>query len=446
MGDRKEDAITSSLLEGLSRKTKYYRDLSHPLKYSDYDIMMDPKQKTLWEGPSPLTVIHIDGYKPVRTDAAFSDDRVVRNESMINQTIQYAKKNGLPVPKTKLHVWVSDRQPWGRLNEVDKSVPVYLYAAPRNSRFILFPDNTYDLLEISRKYSGTGLNWDQIKSKFYEQSDKINKQTSGVIKQISGILEQIDDFLAQTGSFHEHKDELIKKISAVSDRMNNILKQNVIYFKGTPTTLRHSRIREQIYLNTLNDSLCTGKETLFKPGLQRESNDVDIVLKDDIKRNVTPSDKMIIQLDAWKSYIPVWEFAKYKYLLNLPGHYPWSNRMKYLFLTKSLVINVSVTTKGSDYVDEPFDTISDYIFKPDEDYVDIGMTYFVPKRRHGIDTPVEQITENNRVYKEILSVMNTPSEAYARMTKSAYDKANAFSMEHIYMYLYHLILFNAEIF
>jgi hypothetical protein len=155
---------------------------------------------------------------------------------------------------------------------------------------------------------------------------------------------------------------------------------------------------------------------------------------------------MVVQLDAWKSYVPVWEFAKYKYLLNLPGHYPWSNRMKYLFMSKSLVINVSVITKGSDYIDEPFETISDYIFKPSVDYLDINMTYFVPKNRHALNTPVEQVTENNRVYNDILSAVDVSADTYTKITNSAYDKANALNLDHIYKYMYHLILFNAEIF
>lgn len=400
-----EAIVESLLLEGLAKKTKYYRDLPKPLDYSTYDILFNNSKKSRWQGPSPLTVVHIDGYDPVRTVSEFIDERVTRNENLINQTIQYAKRLGLPVPKTKLHIWVSDRQPW-MLSGVDHKVPIYVYAAPLNSKFILFPDNSYDCLETSQKYTGSGLNWDQIKLKFNEY---------------------------HTDSKQEEKQD------------TPISKQDVIFFKGTPTTLKHSRLREQLYLNSVNDTLCTGKESLFKPSNLRNTNDIDIILRNDIKRGKL-SERMVVQLDAWKSYVPVWEFAKYKYLLNLPGHYPWSNRMKYLFMSKSLVINVSVITKGSDYIDEPFETISDYIFKPSVDYLDINMTYFVPKNRHALNTPVEQVTENNRVYNDILSAVDVSADIYTKITNSAYDKANALNLDHIYKYMYHLILFNAEIF
>lgn len=81
-------------------------------------------------------------------------------------------------------------------------------------------------------------------------------------------------------------------------------KQKIIYFKGTPTTRKIHRIREILH-------------------------DYAVDRKD-----------MLISLDAWKKYEPVTNYSKYLFLLNLPGHYPWSNRLKYLFLTNSIVINV----------------------------------------------------------------------------------------------------------
>lgn len=396
MEEKPADCIECALLYGLTEKTKYYRDLSRPRDYNVYNVLFNNSKKSMWQGPSPLTVVHIDGYNPVRTVAEFTDDRVLRNENLINQTVQYAKRQGLPVPKTKLHIWVSDRQPW-MLGGVDKLVPIYVYAAPAGSRFILFPDNSFDCLEVSKKYDKAGLNWDQIKSRI--------------------------------------KENLV------------VDKKPVIFFKGTPTTIKHSKLREQMYLNATNNTLCSGTENLFKPSNSHSIKDIEVILAGDIKhdKHIT-SDKMIIQLDAWKSYVPVWEFTKYKYLLNLPGHYPWSNRMKYLFMTRSLVINVSVTTVGSDYVDEPFETIISYIFKQGTDYLDYNMTYFVPKNRHALQTCTEQITENNRVYNAILSTVDVSDSTYDKITNSAYGKANELNLDHICKYIYRLILFNAEIF
>lgn len=390
-----DQQVEKDLLEGLNQKTQYYRELPRPLDKSAYNTLFENSKKSRWQGPSSLTVVHLDGYKLAKTVSEFRDDRVIRNENLINQTIQYAKENNLPIPATSLHIWVSDRQPW-MLGGVDKKVPIYVFAAPKNSKFILFPDNSFDCLETSAKYSGSGMNWDQIKQKFLENP----------------IID----------------------------------KKDIIYFKGTPTTFKHSRLREQLYLIAKNGTYCTGKESLFKPAEERKTNNANTALSKDLIKNPKPNEHVLIDLDAWNTYIPVWEFAKYKYLLNLPGHYPWSNRMKYLFLTKSLVINVSVTTIGSDYVDEPFETIIDYIFKPNVDYLDKHTTYFVPKHRHSLDTPIEQITENNIVFNYITSVRDTPRDLYDKITESAYTKASTLNMTHIYKYIYNLILFNAEIF
>jgi hypothetical protein len=47
-------------------------------------------------------------------------------------------------------------------------------------------------------------------------------------------------------------------------------------------------------------------------------------------------------------YTPIYEWSRYKYLLNLPGHYPWSNRKKYLFLLESPIIDINVDVKCYD--------------------------------------------------------------------------------------------------
>jgi hypothetical protein len=84
------------------------------------------------------------------------------------------------------------------------------------------------------------------------------------------------------------------------------LKKNVIFFKGTATTKKTFKLREDL------------EEYARKR-----------------------KDFLEIKLDGWQHYEPVENFSKYKFLLNLPGHYHWSNRLKYLFLMKSFVINVN---------------------------------------------------------------------------------------------------------
>lgn len=81
----------------------------------------------------------------------------------------------------------------------------------------------------------------------------------------------------------------------------------------------------------------------------------------------------LLILEETQKFTPVYEWCRYKYLLNLPGHYPWSNRLKYLMLLDSVVINVDVaTTHFNDgaqteiiFRDEPYSTFLELVVGTD---------------------------------------------------------------------------------
>lgn len=50
------------------------------------------------------------------------------------------------------------------------------------------------------------------------------------------------------------------------------------------------------------------------------------------------------KIEITTDYNDLSDWCKYKALLNLPGHYPWSNRLKYLLLTDSDIIDVNIKT------------------------------------------------------------------------------------------------------
>lgn len=56
-----------------------------------------------------------------------------------------------------------------------------------------------------------------------------------------------------------------------------------------------------------------------------------------------------LEIDVGNGKVPIHRFSQYKYLLNLPGHQPWSYRFKFLFLMKSLVININMVIIYTDY-------------------------------------------------------------------------------------------------
>ncbi len=116
--------------------------------------------------------------------------------------------------------------------------------------------------------------------------EKYDKESS---KNWDQSVEIIDTEVAQKRAIHEHK-------------------QPVVYFKGAFTGKFLYNIRENIF------------------NLHRKFNNSLLKLE-----KLIPG-----------KYTPVYEWYKYKYLLNLPGHYPWSNRLKYIMLLDSIILNVNV--------------------------------------------------------------------------------------------------------
>ena len=52
------------------------------------------------------------------------------------------------------------------------------------------------------------------------------------------------------------------------------------------------------------------------------------------------------------SYFPLYHFCEYKYLLNLPGHQPWSYRLTKILPMGSLVVDVNVLQHYSEFKDQ----------------------------------------------------------------------------------------------
>jgi len=194
-------------------------------------------------------------------------------------------------------------------------------------------------------------------------------------------------------------------------------KMDKIYFKGADTTKRIHKIRSK----------------LAKYGKKKD--------------HILPLD---IHLDAFTNYEPIYSFCNYKYLLNLPGHYPWSNRLKYLFLMKSIVINVNVKIVSIDstYNDDVYITFIDYVVTPD-DYNDIIFTYYKTRDRSktaiaekmNVDEFNKFIKSLTRLYKDIVE---NPTK-YVKTMERAYDKINNLGNIDVYEYIYNAIKLNSKI-
>lgn len=114
------------------------------------------------------------------------------------------------------------------------------------------------------------------------------------------------------------------------------------------------------------------------------------------------------------------EFSQYKYLLNLPGNQPWSYRFKYLFLSKSLVVNVNVHQKfdNSDYFNDTWINFFDIIFQPNIDYIDLVFNWISSDNIYN-DYEFKKLIGNLTLTYDYF---NSNPDKYTKMTNSGFNK------------------------
>ncbi|AYV82757.1 MAG: putative O-glucosyltransferase rum-like protein [Hyperionvirus sp.] len=134
-------------------------------------------------------------------------------------------------------------------------------------------------------------------------------------------------------------------------------------------------------------------------------------------------------------YEPMYSFCNSKYLLNLPGHQPWSYRFKYLFLMRSLVINVAVRVHYSevDYNDK-WINFFDNIFVPGEDYVELVYDWY-ENSDNG-----ERYRKLVREIKGTYDYYEAHPEEYNKMVDNGYRKVKTITNKFVYEMFYDLLV------
>jgi hypothetical protein len=202
-------------------------------------------------------------------------------------------------------------------------------------------------------------------------------------------------------------------------RNSDMKKKDIIYFKGTPTTAKIHKLRE----------------TLANYARSRNN--------------------MIIKLDGWTNYEPIDAINQYNFLLNLPGHYPWSNRFKYLFLTNSVIININVFTKAINeegWNEEEYHSFIDLIMKPNIDYIDIKFTYYNAGISRSADAQDKARRLNEAEINKVIDRINyiyedfrKNPEQYQKMIASYRAKISKLDNGAIYNYIYKCICLNSGV-
>ena len=157
--------------------------------------------------------------------------------------------------------------------------------------------------------------------------------------------------------------------------------------------------------------------------------------KHNLRYLLSQENNLPIKINLTDKYKPMYSFCKYKYLLNLPGHQPWSYRFKYLFLMNSLIIDVAIkqhytTTEHN----ERWINFFDSIFVPNEDYIELEYDWY--EKKDNKDEYRKLVTNIKKTYEYY---ENNPEEYY-KITKSGYNKVQMISNQFVLEMLYDLIV------
>lgn len=174
-------------------------------------------------------------------------------------------------------------------------------------------------------------------------------------------------------------------------------KQNFIYFRGNNTGNTKHNLRYKLYEEQHNNNIP-------------------------------------LQIELNEKHLPLYHFSNYKYLLNLPGHQPWSYRFKYLFLMKSLVINICVKQNYPNSIESNGCWINffDEIF--DKDYVNLIYNWYEGE---------ENIEEYKKLLinmKKIYNYYEQNNDKYIELVARGFHKISKITMELIYELYYTLIV------
>jgi hypothetical protein len=137
-----------------------------------------------------------------------------------------------------------------------------------------------------------------------------------------------------------------------------------------------------------------------------------------------------------KEKVPQYTFCKYKYLLNLPGTAPWSYRFKYLFLMKSLIVNVALKIKRKNKTQDKWIQFFDTYFVSGEDYIEANYYWGDSLDRR------EQMNNYFKLKNNLLKIYKyyeNNSEEYEKIVKSGYNKIKKISSEVVYSTIYKII-------
>lgn len=164
---------------------------------------------------------------------------------------------------------------------------------------------------------------------------------------------------------------------------------------------------------------------------------------------------MCLESSEKGNYTPPYNWYAYKYFLNLPGHYPWSNRLKYLLLLDGIIFHVNVSSTNYEdedtnkirYCDQSYITFLE-LFIDEDHYCTRVYSFESVKEKKKDSRAKEKIDELYHFIVETVKRCETDSAFYDECKKkceSAKEKLLKLNDNAISEYIYTCMCENAKI-
>jgi len=301
-------------------------------------------------------------------------------------------------------------------NKLDKSRKHYKITVKHNKILNDIPDdfrlkkahNTFKLaINFSEKY-----NLPKISGDFYVRiSDGYEHDCDYPVFNYSKPKKKIG-FLFPDFSFLSFEN----KLTVFEKHCNGDAKKEIIYFKGSSTSNKRTRVREKL----------SALKTPFNISVDDESK-------------------------------PYYELCKYKYVLDLPGNKPWSVRLIELYISRSLPIRVLFY--NSEWNENIWVQFYENMFQPWESY--IPLKYDVDYDNEISNNIIDDIElkclqcmcgdkspliighdfkQQSCLKPQIFQIFKKYDEVYKKIINDNYEKIKALKLEHVEYYMYHCVI------
>ena len=301
----------------------------------------------------------------------------------------WCARHGLAMPEADFVISVRDTYVWEKHLS---NLPWMVVAKPRNRNGILIPDSSFlshDMsnhhkthsnkpakqtvlagkhdLDTKQRFETPAL-WrskthhlaantknessNESSNESNESSNESNESNESRNESNESSNETRDEYCVEEDVFLW--DEMKQTLAAKSE---SVVKQDVVFFKGADTT----------------SDKCACRSLLHK------------------------ANKAFLEIDLLGSKQPMYVWAAKKFLLNLPGHQPWSYRRKYLYLLRSVVFHVDVVTHFSEEdVSLGWELFFDRLFEEQTDFLRFEL--------HAFDHNVPNYQDlNSKAFTKLLS-------------------------------------------